>query len=135
MTATLEEQPTTQEGGIGRVVRVIGPVVDVEFAPDEMPEIYNALTVERTLGDDTRKLTLEVAGTHRRQHGARDLDAADRRSRPRRAGAGHRRRSTVPVGDVTLGHVWNVLGEPLDVAADADRHQGALADPPPVAAA
>jgi len=46
VTATLEEQPTTTEGGTGRVVRVIGPVVDVEFAPDEMPEIYNALEVE-----------------------------------------------------------------------------------------
>ena len=37
------------EGGIGRVARVIGPVVDVEFAPDEMPEVYNALHVDRTL--------------------------------------------------------------------------------------
>ena len=61
MTATVEEQSTSQEGGTGSVVRVIGPVVDVEFAPDEMPEIYNALEVERTLGDDTRTLTLEVA--------------------------------------------------------------------------
>ena len=51
MTATLEDQPTTREGGVGRVVRVIGPVVDVEFAPDEMPEIYNAIHVDRTLGD------------------------------------------------------------------------------------
>ena len=63
MTETIEqsETPTADEGGIGRVVRVIGPVVDVEFAPDEMPEIYNALQVERTLGDDTTTLTLEVA--------------------------------------------------------------------------
>jgi F-type H+-transporting ATPase subunit beta len=44
MTVTADE--TTQAatpGGVGRVARVIGPVVDVEFAPDEMPEIYNAL--------------------------------------------------------------------------------------------
>ena len=48
MTATVEEQSSTEQGGTGRVVRVIGPVVDVEFAPDEMPEIHNALHLERT---------------------------------------------------------------------------------------
>src|ERR1044072_9075810 len=61
MTATLEEKPADKQGGTGRVVRVIGPVVDVEFGPDEMPEIYHALHVDRTLGDETRTLTLEVA--------------------------------------------------------------------------
>src|SRR6476469_3906068 len=61
MTATVEEAPQSKQGGTGRVVRVIGPVVDVEFAPDEMPEIYHALHVDRTLGDETRTLTLEVA--------------------------------------------------------------------------
>jgi F-type H+-transporting ATPase subunit beta len=40
---------------------VIGPVVDVEFAPDEMPAIFNALEVERTLDEETLTLTLEVA--------------------------------------------------------------------------
>jgi len=43
MTATVEETSSTQTGGTGRVVRVIGPVVDVEFAPDQMPEQFNAL--------------------------------------------------------------------------------------------
>ena len=63
MTATIENTHTDgpTEGGIGRVVRVIGPVVDVEFAPDEMPGIFNALEVDRTLGDETVTLTLEVA--------------------------------------------------------------------------
>ncbi|HVE27689.1 MAG TPA: F0F1 ATP synthase subunit beta, partial [Sporichthya sp.] len=62
MTITAAE--TTAEatpGGTGRVARVIGPVVDVEFAPDEMPAIFNALEVERTLDDETLTLTLEVA--------------------------------------------------------------------------
>ncbi|MCU1593291.1 MAG: atpD, partial [Frankiales bacterium] len=48
-------------GGVGRVARVIGPVVDIEFAPDEMPEVYNALHVDRTMGGETFTLTLEVA--------------------------------------------------------------------------
>ena len=47
MTATVSEQAeTTHEGGVGRVARVIGPVVDVEFPADAMPEIYNALEVD-----------------------------------------------------------------------------------------
>src|SRR5258708_36169631 len=63
MTATAE---TTAAGGSasppasGRVARVIGPVVDVEFATEEMPEIYNALHVDVKLGDVTRTLTLEI---------------------------------------------------------------------------
>ena len=44
MTITADQTYTeATPGGVGRVARVIGPVVDVEFAPDEMPEIYNAL--------------------------------------------------------------------------------------------
>ena len=53
MTATAEHAaaagPPTH--GTGRVARVIGPVVDVEFAADDMPEIYNALHVEVTIGE------------------------------------------------------------------------------------
>ena len=45
----------------GRVVRVIGPVVDVEFPPEDLPEIHTALTVERTLGGETTEIACEVA--------------------------------------------------------------------------
>src|SRR5690606_2046744 len=63
MTATVETAPTT---GIGRVARVIGPVVDIELPSDAIPAIYNALTVEITLPDEdgndrTTSMTLEVA--------------------------------------------------------------------------
>ena len=44
MTATVEEQSPTEAGGTGRVVRVIGPVVDVEFGRNSIPELFNALT-------------------------------------------------------------------------------------------
>ena len=56
MTATVEEASTSKQGGTGRVVRVIGPVVDVEFAPDQMPEVYNALHVEVTLSAPSHSL-------------------------------------------------------------------------------
>src|SRR5438874_6080976 len=45
----------------GRVARVIGPVVDVDFPPDQLPEIYTALEVERTLDGDTTTIVCEVA--------------------------------------------------------------------------
>lgn len=51
----------TVETGVGRVARVTGPVVDVEFPVEAMPDIYNALQIEVTLGGETKVLTLEVA--------------------------------------------------------------------------
>ncbi|HWA66019.1 MAG TPA: F0F1 ATP synthase subunit beta [Mycobacteriales bacterium] len=119
MTATATEQAAAKQGGTGRVVRVIGPVVDVEFAPDEMPEIYNALKVERTLGEDVRTLTLEVAGhigdNMVRAISMQPTDGLIRGAEAHDTGAP----ISVPVGDATLGHVWNVLGDALDTTADA----------------
>src|SRR3954466_13943712 len=118
MTATLEEKPAGKQGGTGRVVRVIGPVVDVEFGPDEMPELFNALHVERTLGEETRTLTLEVS-QHIGDNMVRAIameptDGVVRGAPVEDTGSA----ISVPVGDVTLGHVFNVLGKPLDVAED-----------------
>jgi F-type H+-transporting ATPase subunit beta len=45
----------------GRVARVIGPVVDIEFSADSMPSIFNALHVDVTMSGQTRMLTMEVA--------------------------------------------------------------------------
>jgi F-type H+-transporting ATPase subunit beta len=114
MTATAEETPQSKQGGTGRVVRVIGPVVDVEFAPDEMPEIYFALHVDRTLGDETRTLTMEVAqhiGDNMvRAISMQPTDGLVRGAPVQDTGAA----ISVPVGDATLGHVWNALGIALD---------------------
>ena len=61
MTVT-EDRPTNQQTqAAGRVVRVTGPVVDVEFPRDAMPDIFNALKVDVTLADLGKTLTLEVA--------------------------------------------------------------------------
>jgi len=118
MTATATEQASAKKGGTGRVVRVIGPVVDVEFAPDEMPEIFFALQVERTLGDETRTLTLEVAqhiGDNMvRAISMQPTDGVVRGAPVQDTGAP----ISVPVGDATLGHVWNTLGLPLDTSID-----------------
>ena len=116
MTVTAEETYTpAAEGGIGRVARVIGPVVDVEFAPDEMPELFNALHVDATIGADTRVITLEVAG-HIGDNTVRAIslnptDGLVRGAPVQDTGAP----ISVPVGDVTKGHVFNALGVPMDV--------------------
>src|SRR3954449_3627973 len=119
MTATIETTATGGNGksAPGRVVRVIGPVVDVEFAPDNMPEVNNALHLERTIGDDTRTITLEVA-QHIGDNMVRTIsmqptDGVVRGSEVVDTGSA----ISVPVGDVTKGHVWNVLGDPLDAEA------------------
>src|SRR5579875_3720707 len=119
MTATVEEQQSAgEELGTGRVVRVTGPVVDVEFGPEDIPDIYYALTCERTLGEETRTLTLEVAlqiGDNMvRAISMEPTDGLVRGAQVTNTGAP----ISVPVGDVTLGHVWNVLGHPLDVSED-----------------
>jgi F-type H+/Na+-transporting ATPase subunit beta len=114
-TTDMSETAAQGEGGVGRVVRVIGPVVDVEFAPDEMPAIFNALEVERTLGGETLTLTLEVS-QHTGDNQVRAIamqptDGLVRGAPVTDTGAP----ISVPVGDVTKGHVFNVLGKPLDV--------------------
>src|SRR4051795_7711625 len=112
MTATAE--PTKTETGVGRVVRVIGPVVDAEFPRDAMPDLFNALKVEVTLADLGKTLTLEVA-QHLGDNVVRAIsmqptDGLVRGAEVRDTGAP----ISVPVGDVTKGHVFNALGEVLN---------------------
>jgi F-type H+-transporting ATPase subunit beta len=116
MTATIAEQDTeARAGGIGRVSRVIGPVVDVEFPVDQMPEIYNALTVEITGAGETRSMTMEVelhiGDNLVRAIALKPTDGMQRGTEVRDTGAP----ISVPVGDITKGHVWNVTGDVLDV--------------------
>ena len=116
MTATLDTPATDETANtFGRVIRVIGPVVDVEFPPDAIPDIHNALHVDRTLDGETRTLTLEIAqhiGDNQvRAISMQPTDGLVRGSQVTDTGSA----ITVPVGDVTKGHVFNVLGESLDV--------------------
>src|SRR6201996_9166481 len=118
----------------GRVARVIGPVVDVEFATEEMPEIYNALHVDVTLGNTTRTLTLEIA-QHLGDDEVRTISMQPTDGLVRGAAVTDTGGPiTVPVGDVTKGHVFNVLGEPLDVPAaslEVKDRWSIHRDPPP----
>ncbi len=120
MTTTAETTPAEQEkaAATGRIARVTGAVVDAEFAVDEMPAIYNALEVDIHLAEEAggdRVLTLEVE-----QHigdglvrtiALQPTDGLVRGATVRNTGGP----ITVPVGDGVKGHVFNVLGKPLDV--------------------
>ncbi|MFI8596058.1 F0F1 ATP synthase subunit beta [Kocuria koreensis] len=119
MTATMNESTNASvQGGVGRVARVIGPVVDVEFPAGQVPDIYNALTTELTIGGQTKKITFEVA-----QHLGDNLvraislqqtDGLVRGTPVQDTGAA----ISVPVGDGVKGHIFNVLGNSLDVDDD-----------------
>src|SRR5438067_2070748 len=133
MAQAVEERTQKEEAERpdGRVVRVIGPVVDVEFPPDELPEITFALELERTLGGETDTIVCEVA-----QHvgdftvravAMRPADGVVRGSPVKNTG----RPIAVPVGPKILGHVYNVLGRPLDTdEIDADDYWPIHRDPP-----
>jgi F-type H+-transporting ATPase subunit beta len=101
----------------GRVVRVIGPVIDVEFPLEGLPEIHTALTVDVTLEGETQTITCEVAqhigDATVRTIAMRPTDGLVRGAAVVNTGSP----ITVPVGEGVLGHVYNVLGEPLDTDA------------------
>ncbi len=111
--ATVAVGQDTQQG-TGRIVRVIGPVIDVEFAPDEIPAIFNAVTVERTIGEQTTVITCEVA-QHLGDNTVRAIAMQPTDGLVRGAPVTDTGESmTVPVGEKTTGHVFNVLGQALD---------------------
>ena len=103
----------------GRVVSIAGPVVDVEFPPDSLPEINYALVMTVELEGSTVDITAEVAqhiGESRiRAICMKPTDGLRRGTKVRNLGHG----ITVPVGNGVLGHVFNVIGEPLDTAGEA----------------
>ena len=112
MAETIEK--TVSQGATGRIVRIVGAVVDVEFPPDQMPAIYNALTVNAKTPSGEISTVLEVQ-THlpgdlvrtvamsSTDGMVRGIEAVDTGSPIK-----------MPVGPDTLGRIWNVMGEPVD---------------------
>jgi len=98
----------------GKILQVIGPVVDVQFAEDALPAIYQALTIDFTVGGQEERLTLEVQqhlgeGVARTvamsstEGLKRDMDVVDTGSP-----------ISVPVGEGVLGRIFNVTGDTVD---------------------
>ena len=118
MTVTDNPQTTDSTGAKknGKVVGIAGPVVDVEFPADSIPEINTALEMTITLEGEDIRVVAEVAqqiGDQRvRAICLKPTDGLVRNTEVRNLNHALR----MPVGDGVLGHVLNVLGEPLDVA-------------------
>ena len=105
---------TAIKTAVGRIARVNGPVVDIEYPHDSIPGIYNALETTVTIGDVSSKLVLEVA-----QHLGDDLVRAIALKPTDGLVRGQEVRDTggpisVPVGDITKGKVFNVTGDILN---------------------
>src|ERR1700730_381769 len=100
---------------VGKITQVIGPVVDVEFPPGSLPEIFTALTLSNpSISDEPDNLTVEVA-QHLGENTARciAMDSTDGlvRGQPVKNTGGP---ISVPVGKGVLGRILNVVGEPVD---------------------
>ena len=117
MTATINDQATqpVSEGATGRIARVIGPVVDVEVPENQVPDLYNALTADYEFNGQPRRITFETAqhlGTNVvRAISLQQTDGPVRGTPVQDTGAP----ISVPVGDVVKGHIFNVLGDALDL--------------------
>ena len=106
-------------GKIGKVVQVIGPVIDIKFDSDSLPNLYNAINinmgdhllvaeVEQHVGDDIVR-TIAMSATEGLKRGMDAVDTGDSIS--------------VPVGEEVLGRLFNVLGEPIDNCGDVSIKQ------------
>jgi len=104
---------------IGKVIQVIGPVIDVEFPPEQLPAIYSAIKIDETVGELSIRVTAEVM-----QHLGDDIvrcvamsstDGLTRGMKVVDTGAAIK----VPVGKGTLGRIFNVLGETVDNSPEA----------------
>ncbi len=96
---------------IGKVVQIIGPVIDIRFDSEELPKLYNAINIDKGdgtylvvevaqhIGDDVVR-TISMGSTDGLVRGAKAIDTGNSIS--------------VPVGDKVLGRMFNVLGEPID---------------------
>src|SRR5437763_12608159 len=117
--ATRAQEKVPQPAGatkrsIGKVVQVIGPVLDVEFEPERLPELYNAIVIDHSGNGTPIHLVAEV-----QQHIGRNQVRAVAMSSTDGVVRGMEVTDTgepitVPVGEAALGRILNVLGEPVD---------------------
>jgi F-type H+-transporting ATPase subunit beta len=116
----MESNVTSSKGIIGKIVQVIGPTVDVEFPPGQLPAIYNALTIVDKARDIdiTCEVSLHIGDNVVRAISMKSTDGLVRGMDVTDLGEP----ISVPVGTQSLGRIFNILGEPID-------GKGPLSDP------
>src|SRR3954453_22770841 len=120
--ATAATETSTEKRNVGRIEEIQGVVIEAVF-PEQLPEIYSAITVERTDNPEEAEGISSGSGTHLvlevQQHLGDDrvravaMDTTDGLSRGMEV-VDTGGSITVPVGDVTLGRIFNLLGDPID---------------------
>src|SRR5882724_9185828 len=121
---------TQEKHSVGKVVQVIGPVLDVEFEPEQLPELYNAVTVKLESGQLVAEVEQHIGRNQVRAVAMSSTDGIVRGMDVVDTG----QPITVPVGKPALGRILNVIGEPVDegppIPKDAERwpiHRGSPA--------
>ena len=116
-----------QKRNVGKIVQVIGPVIDVEFEPEQLPELYNAVTVKLDSGQLVAEVEQHIGRNQVRAVAMSSTDGIVRGMEVVDTG----QPITVPVGKPALGRILNVIGEPVDegppIPKDAERwpiHRG-----------
>jgi F-type H+/Na+-transporting ATPase subunit beta len=119
-----------QKRNVGKIVQVIGPVIDVEFEPEQLPELYNAVTVTLESGQLVAEVEQHIGRNQVRAVAMSSTDGVVRGMDVVDTG----QPITVPVGKPALGRILNVIGEPVDegppIPKDAERwpiHRGSPA--------
>jgi F-type H+-transporting ATPase subunit beta len=124
--AKSDDGKTTKKANIGRVVQVIGPVLDVEFESEHLPELYNALRIREKSDsgvdiDVTVEVQQHIGRNQVRAVAMSSTDAVVRGMKVEDTGAPIK----VPVGEAALGRILNVIGNPVDngpaIPADVER--------------
>src|SRR5947209_17582748 len=100
---------TQQKANIGKVVQVIGPVLDVEFEPEQLPELYNAVTLKVDSGQLVAEVEQHIGRNQVRAVAMSSTDGVVRGMDVVDTG----QPITVPVGKPALGRILNVIGEPV----------------------
>src|SRR5213596_530216 len=95
---------------IGKVVQVIGPVLDVEFEPEQLPELYNAVTLKVDSGQLVAEVEQHIGRNQIRAVAMSSTDGVVRGMNVEDTGGPIK----VPVGEAALGRILNVLGNPVD---------------------
>src|SRR2546427_4046371 len=131
MAVATKEATKTKATDAGRIVQIIGPVLDVQFEEGHLPKIYDALVVKREDGSEVIAEVQQHLGNNWVR--AVSMAATDglRRGMKAVAAGGP---ITVPVGEATLGRLFNVIGEPIDGKGPVkgDRRDPIHRRPPPL---
>src|SRR5438128_8740885 len=129
--AVATKEATKKAKDVGKIVQIIGPVLDVQFEEGHLPKIYDALLVKREDGGEVIAEVQQHLGNNWVR--AVSMAATDglRRGMDATSTGGP---ITVPVGEATLGRLFNGIGEPIEGTGPGhgDRRDPIHPDPPPV---